>query len=208
MDTEKIWKDIIGYEGIYKISNQGDVLSLERTVVCKNGNPQYTPEILMKHNVNSKGYYRVPLCKNGTKKWMQLHRLLAIHFIPNPNNYPIVRHLNDNKLDFKLENLAWGTNKDNTQDAIKNGKGSQGEKNPMYGRRGKDAPGYGKTGDKNPMFGKTRGKCKRARIVLNTQTGIFYDCIADAADSIGSKYGTLASKLRGHDRNNTPLIYV
>lgn len=58
--------------------------------------------------------------KNG-QKMFYLHRLLAKYFIPNPNNYPLVRHLNDDGLDCRLENLAWGTQTDNMQDCIRNG---------------------------------------------------------------------------------------
>ena len=50
------------------------------------------------------------------------HRLIAECFIPNPNNYPLVRHLNDNKFDIRIENLAWGTKSDNMNDAVLNGK--------------------------------------------------------------------------------------
>ena len=57
---------------------------------------------------------------NKIRRDIYIHRLLAQAFIPNPNNYPVVRHLNDNKNDWRLENLAWGTTSDNTQDSIKN----------------------------------------------------------------------------------------
>jgi len=72
----------------------------------------------LKHVINTHGYAQVRL--NGTIK--KVHILLAQAFIPNPENHPVVRHLNDIKTDNRLENLAWGTYKDNTQDMIKNGK--------------------------------------------------------------------------------------
>ena len=65
---------------------------------------------------------------NKTRKDICIHRILAQAFIPNPNNYPVVRHLNDNKNDWRLENLVWGTLSDNIQDCIKNG----GYKNGGY----------------------------------------------------------------------------
>lgn len=208
MSEEKIWKDVIGFEGYYKVSNHGEVIALHRVIVCKNGQLQTNPERLLNATKNNKGYLRFHLCKNGAKKIFSYQRMMALHFIPNPKNYPLVRHKDDNKLNNEISNLEWGTSKDNSEDMVKRGRSLKGERNPQYGKRGELAPNFGKNGEQNSMFGNTRGKCHRARLVLNTQTGIFYDCIADAADSINSNYNTLASKLRGHDRNNTPLIYA
>lgn len=70
------------------------------------GRKKYTQSILNDHGKYVYGY---------------LHRLLAMAYIPNPNNYPIVRHLNDNPLDNRLSNLAWGTQKDNIRDSMNNG---------------------------------------------------------------------------------------
>lgn len=64
--------------------------------------------------------YDLTLESKKAKKY-NIHRLLAEHFIPNPDNYPVVRHLNDNKLDNRLENLAWGTYSDNSNDCKLNG---------------------------------------------------------------------------------------
>lgn len=59
--------------------------------------------------------------ESGRTRMFYLHRLLAKYFIPNPHNCPLVRHLNDDGLDISLSNLAWGTQKDNMQDCIRNG---------------------------------------------------------------------------------------
>lgn len=77
----------------------------------------------MKPWINDAGYPIVDLYyEDGTKKHCKLHILLAKTFIPNPNNYPIVRHLDDDKSNYDLSNLAWGTLADNANDAIKNGR--------------------------------------------------------------------------------------
>lgn len=68
---------------------------------------------------NSSKIYPKISCRNY--KTTKLHRLLAKYYIPNPNNYNVVRHLNDDTLDWRLENLEWGTLKDNTNDRIRNG---------------------------------------------------------------------------------------
>lgn len=67
-----------------------------------------------------KKYTQSLLNDEGKYVYGYLHRLVAMAYIPNPNNYPIVRHLNDNPLDNRLANLAWGTQKDNVKDSIKN----------------------------------------------------------------------------------------
>ena len=67
----------------------------------------------LKHHKMKKGYMRVGLCKNGKKKKFLVHRLLALHFIPNPENKSCVDHINGIKDDNRLENLRWLTNKEN-----------------------------------------------------------------------------------------------
>lgn len=70
----------------------------------------------------NKGYLWFDLYINGEVERESQHRLMAICFIPNPENLPIVRHLNDNKYDIRLDNLAWGTKSDNMYDAVLNGR--------------------------------------------------------------------------------------
>ena len=93
---EEIWKDINGHEGAYKISSSGKV--------CSN---KYGYPIIMKTFLAGKGYEVVTLCKNGISKKYYIHRLVAIHFIDNSNNYPEVNHIDGNKINNKLINLEW-----------------------------------------------------------------------------------------------------
>ena len=76
-----------------------------------------------------KGYERTKLRNNKVSKNVKIHRLVAEAYIPNPNNLPVVMHLDDNPLNNRLENLKWGTQKDNVNDSIINGKHSM----PPYG---------------------------------------------------------------------------
>lgn len=76
----------------------------------------------IKQHLNNNGYYYAYLYKEGKRHKYLVHRLIAEHFIPNPNNYPIVRHLDDNKLNNTLSNLAWGTASDNQKDSVINKK--------------------------------------------------------------------------------------
>lgn len=129
---EEIWKDIIGYEGLYQISNLGRVKSLERLVVC--GHPKSKPrrkkEKILNENFDSCGYKHVQLNHKNKFKSFKIHRLIAIHFIPNPFNHPVINHINGIKTDNRLENLEWCTHKHNIQHAIKTGlvKRKTGEK--------------------------------------------------------------------------------
>lgn len=96
------WKDITGYEGLYKISNCGDVWSCNKQVVLKN-------------NDNGNGYYRVSLYKNGTTKSMYVHRLVALNFIPKADGKNIVNHIDENTKNNKVDNLEWCNHKENIE---------------------------------------------------------------------------------------------
>lgn len=96
LETSKIE----GYECNYEISRGGQVKNTDS-------------ELILKHGLNDSGYPIVHLKKNGRSYSIRLHRLLAIAFIPNPNNLPHVNHLDGNKLNYALSNLAWSDNYDN-----------------------------------------------------------------------------------------------
>lgn len=87
--------DINGFEGLYQISDDSSVINI---ITGKTVKPW----------INNKGYKCVDLSKGGKRKHMLLHRLMATTFVPNPNNYPIVLHLDNNKLNLDPVNLSWG----------------------------------------------------------------------------------------------------
>lgn len=94
------WRDIKGYEGLYQVSNEGRVKGLKRNN-------------LRKFNDNGYGYYMVLLSKDGIKKPLYVHRLVAEAFIPNPDNLPQVNHKNELKHQNNVDNLEWCSNKYN-----------------------------------------------------------------------------------------------
>lgn len=98
---EETWKDIPGYEGLYRVSNYGNVLSLNYRL-CG-----YSKQIAPK--CNSKGYLWVLLYGKGKGKPMLIHRLVALAFLPNPNNYPQINHKDENPKNNHLSNLEWCT---------------------------------------------------------------------------------------------------
>ena len=112
MNKEKeIWKDIAGYEGIYKISNLGEVKSSYN----KNGIK------LLKGRISNSGYRRVVLVKNKEKRCPNVHRLMAINFIENKENKPQVNHIDGNKLNNRLDNLEWSDRSENMKHAYNTG---------------------------------------------------------------------------------------
>ena len=113
------WKDIKGYEGIYRISNIGRIKSLERKCTHSNGHSYKIKERILKQFKNNKGYYMVNLfSKDHINKWNLIHRLVAEVFIPNPNNLPCVDHINAIRDDNRVENLRWVTHKENMNNPI------------------------------------------------------------------------------------------
>lgn len=114
MDKE-IWKDIKGYEGLYQVSNLGRIKSLERTIKHKTcyGGIYHVKGKILKPKIEKDGYYRIGLRKNKIKKFYRISRLVGETFIPNPNNYPIINHKDENKLNNSADNLEWCTQKYN-----------------------------------------------------------------------------------------------
>lgn len=113
---EIIWKKVIGYEK-YEVSNKGKVRSYETK----------TEKSITNHN---SGYLATTFCKNNEPKTFLLHRLVAIHFINNPENKRCVNHKDGNKHNNNVENLEWNTHKENNDHAFLNGL-----KNPAKGER-------------------------------------------------------------------------
>lgn len=111
----EIFKDIIKFENKYQISNLGNVRNKKT-------------QLLLQPKYNKKGYQYVNLSINKYKsvKWY-IHRLVAFHFIDNPNNKPQVNHIDGNKSNNKVSNLEWCTNTENQIHAVLNNLHFQGE---------------------------------------------------------------------------------
>lgn len=102
------WRDIKGFEKKYEISNYGRIRNKITNHIYKNTNKYGN-------------YFSIILYDETHKKSVRIHRLVAEHYIPNPNNYPCVNHLDLNKQNNHVDNLEWCTYSHNTKDAIKKG---------------------------------------------------------------------------------------
>jgi len=168
-----IWKPVIGYEGLYEISNTAKVRSLDRMVYFEpkgNSGNAFKKGVEITPMMNEKGYYKISLCKNNKPKSYRRGRLVAIHFVPNPNNLPEVNHMNGDKANDNDWNLEWETRQGNIDHAY-----SVLRVNPIH------------VGERN----------NKSMAVLNVEYGIFYESITEAAASFGLKPLTLQAQLRG-----------
>ena len=111
------FRDIENYEGLYQISNYGRVKSLKRFITNQYGERD---KILIAGKSKC-GYLFVNLCQKNNKKNFLTHRLVANHFICNPDNKLTVNHIDGNKLNNRVDNLEWMTHKEQTHHAICNG---------------------------------------------------------------------------------------
>lgn len=122
---EEEWRDIHGYENLYKVSNLGRVRSLDRIILKGNGHLNscetlYAGKILSQQLGN--GYLHVNLCDRDHKsKVLKVHRLVAIAFIPNPERKLYVNHIDNIRTNNNYNNLEWCTTSENGKHAVKVG---------------------------------------------------------------------------------------
>lgn len=115
------WKDIVGFEGLYQISNMGRVKSLNYR---KTGR-----EKIRKACKNSDGYLYLCLYKNNKAKYYTIHILVAQAFIPNPYNLPQINHIDENKENNHVDNLEWITCKENINHGTHNKRSAENRRN-------------------------------------------------------------------------------
>ena len=100
------WRPVVGYEGLYEVSNMGRVKSVERIVRCNRGYRTVSERIL-KGNKNIDGYLQVELCQDGKMKPCTIHRLVAQAFLDNSEGYKEINHKDEDKTNNCVENLEW-----------------------------------------------------------------------------------------------------
>lgn len=103
------WRDVVGYEGLYQVSDQGRVKSFK-----------WNKERFLKPSMDKDGYLLVTLCTGGKPKTLKVHRLVCEAFHENPDNKPQVNHINEDKTDNRACNLEWCTCKQNVNHGSRN----------------------------------------------------------------------------------------
>lgn len=163
----EIWKPVVGYEGIYEVSNTGKVKSILRFVTSKVGKTRPYKEKILKPTFCNQGYGRVTLFEDGKRVRHKVHRLVALAFIPNPENKPHVNHIDARTSNNSVYNLEWCTASENIKHAYKIGNACH-----------------------------KRSNHNQAKLVLHLETGIYYGCISDCADALGMAQSALSKQIR------------
>ena len=110
------WRDVVGWEGLYQVSNLGRVKSLPRHHKTLSG--YITAERILTPALGKRGYLVVVLFNHGIAKTRPIHRLIAEAFIPNTEDKPYIDHINTVRTDNRIENLRWVTSKENSNNPI------------------------------------------------------------------------------------------
>lgn len=120
------WRAVVGFEGLYEVSNLGRIKRLPRTVTCgsRHSSKLYLSKRYSEDHILSPGRRTVKLCADGkSSRFNSIARIVLLAWIgPAPENKPIARHLDDDYSNNKLTNLAWGSIQDNHDDAKRNGR--------------------------------------------------------------------------------------
>ena len=136
---DEVWRPVEGFEGIYEVSNQGRIRSLDRYIPFRRyGKEQksFVRGTVLKERPDEQERYSVYLCRNGTKTTRKVHQLVLEAFVgPRPKGYEAC-HKNDVSTDNRLENLYWGTREQNVSDQKRNGKCRNQNTNATHCRRG------------------------------------------------------------------------
>ena len=169
----------------------GRVKSLERKCNCCGGGTKTIQSKILKPGV-VKGYLRVNLRKNNKTKQYQVHRLVAITFLPNENNYPFINHKDENPSNNKVDNLEWctpkynsnyGTLKERMSETMK-GKYT-GEKHPMYGKQHKEET-------------KKKMSERKNKPVMCITTGEVFKSVKEASEITGINLSNISECCRGN----------
>lgn len=172
----EVWRDVVGYEGRYQVSNYGNVKSI---IFSKNGK-EFSLSLL-----NGKDYLLVKLYKDGKGSMQRVHRLVAEAFIDNPDNLPVVNHKNWDKHDNRAENLEWC---------------SYSYNNSYLPPESKKAKAKKLRANCQDSSGKQFASPKR---VICIETGKMFNSISEAARFTGVEQSNISRALAGRQRTSS-----
>ena len=193
------WKDVVGYEGYYQVSSNGNVRSVDRVVVRTDGVRQRRKGKALAKRLNDDGYVTVHLCRDGDGKRVAVHRLVALAFIPNPTGLPEVNHKDFNRTNNSIDNLEWVDHKENVQKSIDAGRhicttDLSGNKNPNYGNR--TLHNRYKEDKQFALDKQSRPRSRNGRatpVIASNAAGVYgFPCMMDCADYLISVGATSA----------------
>ncbi len=132
LDGEE-WRDVIGFEGMYMIPSYGRCVSLDRVYSDKNNTSKHIIQRLVSFSMVANNYLQYRLWKNNKQYNMLVHRIVADAFIPNPNNYTEVDHIDTNRTNNVVSNLRWCTKSMNQLNPISHKRMSEVKKGKYFG---------------------------------------------------------------------------
>lgn len=112
---DELWRDIPSFEGYYEASTLGRVRSVDRYVNYKNSGLALRKGKILSPKTSNKGYLETTLMKEGKYYYRRIHQLIALTFLPNPNGYKSINHINEIKTDNRVSNLEWCTDRYNKE---------------------------------------------------------------------------------------------
>lgn len=162
-----MWKDVPEFPG-YQANSLGDVRSFRKSIT--------NPKTLKQTPVGEEGHLRVFLYRDKVRYPLLVHRVIAKTFIPNPNEYPVVRHKDDDPTNNRVDNLMWGTQRDNIEDCMNN---------------------HGMNYDGMKDYNERRKTPVQACDITTGETQVF-DSQSSAARSLGISQGNIWTSLKTH----------
>ena len=184
----EIWKDVVGFENLYQVSNFGRIKRNKHFIECKNGNKRFFKEKILFYKKNKKGYIRVHLRSNLNNSMYAVHRIVAEAFIPNPDRKETVNHKDFNKENNYVENLEWMTISENIKHAVINSRYKSANLKKRHRTKNNTSSIYN-----GVSFDNSQRKRWRARIYFNKKSihiGRF-DTEIDAYNAYNMKYNEL-----------------
>ncbi|WP_019124649.1 NUMOD4 domain-containing protein [Peptoniphilus grossensis] len=184
------WNPIKGYEGLYEVSEEGQIRSLDR-YQNNHGKPQFIRGKTKSLRKDPQGYLMTDLYKEGKQETVRVHRVVAEAFIKNTFNLPTVNHKDGNKENNKLSNLEWASYKDQSEHLYKNNLKS-------------------KKGIEKSIKAMAKATSIKVRCKNNNKV---YSSISKAAKEVGASASQLSiackiiSKAAGRDKNGNPLYW-
>lgn len=213
----EIWKDVIGYEGLYQVSDLGRVRSVDRYIKRNDGIIQHRKGKIILQTKNLDGYMQVKLCKDGKSRTVRVHRIIAESFIPNPDNLSDVNHIDCDRTNNIVLNLEWLSFKENIKHSHKKGHYKRyGERNSNYKNNTLKRYYEENPHEKQKLSrkGKQNGMCKKIKLLDKNKTIIKeFDYIGECVDFMISennwdlKVDSVRNTIRGRIRKGVESPY-